>query len=238
MQNVENFIAQGVDAIVLKAVDKDASEPIWDACEAAGIPLVLCNSKINAEYTSYVGSDNYGTGEMQAEYIADLLGGEGKVAILMADLANMNAVERTEGAQDKLAEYPGIEIVEEQVANWMRDKGMEVAENWIQSGSEIDAIIANNDEMAIGAILAYEEAGVDVLIAGVGGTVEALPYIEAGDLAMSVFWNGYDQGYYGVDTAVRILNGEDVGDYVDVPVVVITQDNVDEYYDFYDFLNG
>lgn len=229
LQDVENFISQGVDAILMKSVDKEACEPISKACKDAGIPLVLCNAAIKSDYNALVGSDNVYAGEIQGDFIGKALNGKGNVALLIGDLANMNAVKRVEGVKAAFQKYPEIKIVSEQVASWMRDKAMATAENWLQTGLSIDAIIANNDEMAIGAILAYKESGKKILVAGVNGSVEALDYLESGDMALSVFQNGYGQGYYGVETAVKLVSGEKVDKFVPVPFEPVTKDVVGKY---------
>lgn len=228
LKGVENLIAQNVDAIVIKPVDKDASKPIADLCAAAGIPLIVTNAPLNAEYTSFVGSDNILAGRLEAEYIAEQLGNKGNVAILLGDPNNQASRDRTDGNKEVFGKTE-IKIVAEQVGKWMRDEGMRVTENWIQSDMEIDAIVANNDEMATGAALAAKEAGKDILIAGVDATPDALRMLKEGTLAVTVFQNGHQQGYIAVDTAVKAAKGESVEKYIDVPFELVTPDKADEY---------
>lgn len=229
LKDVENLIAQKVDAIVIKPQDKDACQPISDACKEANIPLIVTNSPINSDYVSYVGSDNILAGKLEAEYLAKQMGGKGTVNILLGDPNNQASRDRTDGNKEILKGYPDIKIGSEQVGKWMRDTGMQVTENWIQSKQPLDAIFANNDEMAIGAALAAKEAGKKIFIGGVDATPDALGMLKEGTLSVTVFQNGYQQGYVGVETAVKAAKGEKVEKYIDVPFELVTPDKADEY---------
>ena len=230
MKHVENFIAQKVNAIVIKCVDKDATGPISEKCKEAGVKLVCTNIKMNSPYDSYVGSNHKLSGKLEAEYIAKKLNGKGNIAILMGDPSHDAARDRTDAVKEVVAANPGMKVVAEQTGKWDRDKGMIVAENWIQSGLPIDAIIANNDEMAIGAIRAYEQAGKKgVLFGGIDGTKDALGYLKEGRLTVTVFQNGFQQGYKAIEAAHKLLMGENVPQYVDVPYELVPPEKADEY---------
>lgn len=230
IKQVESFIAQKVDAIVIKCVDKDATQPISDACKAAGVKLIATNVKMNSPTDVYVGSDHKYSGTIEAEYIAEKLNGKGNVAILMGDPSHDAAQERTTGNKEVFAKFPGIKIVAEQTGMWNRDKGMAVAENWIQSGKQIDAIVANNDEMIIGAIRAYEQAGkTGVLFAGIDATKDALSYLKDKKMTVTVFQNGLQQGYGAVEAAHKLIMGETVPAYVDVPYELVPFEKFAEY---------
>ena len=230
LQQVENFIAGGYDAVVIKPVDSEGCAPIASACNEAGIPLIVVNTIANCDYDTYVGSDHVVSGRLQMEYVAEALGGEGKVAILQGDLMNSATNERTEGNEEIAAQYPGIEIVSKQEASWMRDEAMTKMENWISSGMEIDAVVANNDEMALGAAQVLQEAGItDVLVCGIDATTEALNALKEGTLSMTVFQNGYEQGYQSIVAAIKLINGETVDEFIDVPYESVLPEQADEY---------
>lgn len=229
LKDVENLIAQKVSGIVIKPVDVDACKPISDTCKAAGIPLVNCNSPMKGDVTSFVGSDNLLAGKLQAEYLFKQMGGKGTVNILLGDPNNQDSRDRTTGNKNVLKDNPDIKLGTEQVGKWARDVGMQVTENWIQSKAPMDAILANNDEMAIGAAKAAKEAGKKILIAGVDATPDALKMLKDGDLAVTVFQNGYQQGFIGVETAVKAAKGEKVEAKIDVPFELVTPDKADEY---------
>ena len=226
---VENLIARKVDAIVIKPVDTSATQPISNLCKEAGIPLIATNSEVSSEHTSYIGSDHKLSGLLQMEAIADMLGGEGNIAILVGDPKNQASRDRTAGNKEIIENFPGMTVIAEQTGKWMRDEGMRVMENWLQAGLDIDAVVGNNDEMAIGAALAIAESGRDILVAGIDATPDALRYLKDDTMACTVFQNGYGQGYVAVETAVKVVQGESVESYVDVPYELVTKALADEY---------
>ena len=230
LQQVENFIAGGYDAVVIKPCDSEGCAPIAAACEEAGIPLVLVNTNASCDYDTYVGSDHVLSGKLQMEYVAEKLGGKGKIAILQGDLMNSATIERTDGNEEIVAQYPDMEVVSKQEASWMRDEAMTKMENWLSSGIEIDAVVANNDEMALGAAMVLKEAGIDdILVCGIDATVEALNALKDGTLSMTVFQNGYEQGYQGIVAALDILNGKTVEKFIEVPYETVLPEQADEY---------
>lgn len=234
---VENFISQKVDAIVVIPVDTDAAAPMTEAAKAAGIPLVYVNRRPSDLPTDgsipYVGSDSLYAGTVEMEALADLAGNKGNVVILIGDPANEAAVLRTKGCKDVAAER-GMTVTKEQSGNWKREEGLAIMENWIQSGDQIDVVCANNDEMALGAIEALKAAGKleDVLVGGVDATQDALAAMKAGDLEITVFQDAAGQGGGGIDAAVKLANGETVETeegVVDVPYVLVTPETMDQY---------
>lgn len=230
LQQVENFINAGASAVVIKPVDSDACEPMKKACEEAGIPFIVVNSQSNAGCDVYVGSDHKYSGELQGKFVAENLPEGGKVGILMGEMTVQASTERTEGAKEALSANDKIEVVSEQEAGWMRDEAMQKMENWLNSGLDLAAVIANNDEMAIGAAKVLKENGVKgVLVCGIDATEDALNMLKSGDMAMTVFQNGYEQGYQGVVSAIKLVNGEKVEEYVDVPYELVTPDDADKY---------
>lgn len=230
LQQVENFINAGMDAVVVKPVDSDACEPMKNACAEAGIPFIVVNSQSNAGSDVYVGSDHTYSGQLQGEFLAENLTEGGKVAILMGEMTVQASVQRTEGAKEAMKANDKIEVVSEQEAGWMRDEAMQKMENWLNSGLDLSAVIANNDEMAIGAAKVLKENGVEgVLVCGIDATEDALNMLKSGEMAMTVFQNGYEQGYQGVVSAVRLISGEQVEAYVDVPYEMVTAADADKY---------
>ncbi len=230
---VENFISQKVDGILVIPVDTDAADPMTEAAKAAGIPLVYVNRRPADLPTEvpYVGSDSLVSGNLEMEALAKLANGKGNVAILQGDPANEAAVLRTKGCKDTVAKNPGMKVVKEAAGNWQRDKGQSITENWIESGDQIDIICANNDEMALGAINALKAAGKldKVLVGGVDATSDALAAMKAGDLEVTVFQDAGGQGAGGVDSIVHLYNGETVPGYVDIPYQLVTPDNMADF---------
>ncbi|APV41979.1 MULTISPECIES: sugar ABC transporter substrate-binding protein [Pseudomonas] len=236
LSQVESFISQKVDAIVVNPVDTAATKKITEAAVKAGIPLVYVNRRPDdlklPKGVVTVASNDLEAGEMQMQYLADKMGGKGDIVILLGDLANNSTTNRTKGVKDVLAKYPNIKIEQEQTGIWLRDKGMTLVNDWLTQGRKFDAVIANNDEMAIGAAMALQQAGVEkgsVLIAGVDGTPDGLNAIKKGNMAVSVFQDAKGQADGSIDTAVKMAKNEPVEQAVWVPYRLITPQNVDTF---------
>lgn len=236
LSQVESFISQKVDAIIVNPVDTAATDRITKEATDAGIPLVYVNRspdnpKIPAGVV-VVASDDVKAGEMQAQYLADKLGGKGNVVILLGDLANNSTQNRTKGVKEILAKYPAIKIDQEQTGTWLRQKGMDLVNDWITQGREFDAVFSNNDEMAIGAAMALKQAGKkkgSVLIGGVDGTPDGLDAVSKGELAVSVFQDAKGQADAALDAAVKLANKQTVEPRVWVPYRLITAENVNTF---------
>ncbi|MCB2177996.1 MAG: sugar ABC transporter substrate-binding protein [Actinomycetales bacterium] len=233
---VENFISEGVDAILVVPVDTDAAGPMTQAAQDAGIPLVYVNRRPSdlPSGVPYVGSDSLVSGTLEMTELAKLAGGKGNVVILQGDPANEAAVLRTKGCQDVVDKNPDMEVTKVQAGNWYREEGQSIMENWLQSGDQINVVCANNDEMALGAINAIKAAGISldasgILVGGVDATSDALAAMAAGDLAVTVFQDASGQGGGGVQAAVDLINGKTVEDYVDIPYQLVTPDNMADF---------
>ncbi|ARJ43176.1 rhizopine-binding protein [Pantoea alhagi] len=231
LQQVQNFIGQGVDAIIVNPVDTNAVKPIMDQASKAGIPLIFVNRRPQAELTdkmAYVGSDSELAGRLQMEALAKAMNQKGNVAILMGDLANEATRDRTKGVEAVVAKYPQIKIVQKQTAKFMRNEAVDVVSNWMTAGDQIDAIASNNDEMAIGALMALGKSS-KVLIAGVDGTPDALQQIKNGRMVATVFQDAKGQGEGAVQTAIKLVNGETVQKSVMIPYQLITKENYQQF---------
>ena len=233
LSQVENFISQKVDAIIVNPVDTASTKNIINAATKAGIPLVFVNRRpdqkdLPKDVVAVV-SDDTEAGRLQMQYIAEKLGGKGKIVILLGDLANNSTTNRTKGVKEVLAKYPDIKIEQEQTGIWLRDKGMTLVNDWLTQGREFNAVLANNDEMAIGASMALKSAGTkpgSVLIAGVDGTPDGLNAITKGDMAASAFQDAKGQAVGSVEAARKMAKKEPVEQNVIIPFQLITPDNV------------
>lgn len=233
---IQNFIASKVDAIVVNPVDTDATAAMSKIAADAGIPLVYVNRQpANVDTLpanqAFVASNEQQSGTLQAQEICRLLGGKGKAVVIMGELSNQAARMRTQDVHDvlKTDACKGIQIVEEQTANWDRTQGSDLVTNWLSSGTEFDAVISNNDEMAIGAIQALKAAGKDtkkVLVGGIDATQDALAAMQAGDLAVTVFQDAAGQGKGSVDAALKLAKGEKIDKKVYIPFQLVTPENV------------
>ena len=243
LNQIQNFVASGVDAIIVNPVDTDATVAMSQAAADAGIPLVYVNREpVNVddlpENQAFVASDEKESGTLETQEICRLLKEAGKTeakaVVLMGELSNQAARMRTQDIKDVIAtpECSFIQIVEEQTANWSRTQAADLMTNWITSGLEFDAVISNNDEMAIGAIQALKSSGVsmdDIIVGGIDATQDALAAMEAGDLDVTVFQNAAGQGEGAVDAALKLARGEEVENKVYVPFELVTPANLAEY---------
>ncbi|MBB5325398.1 inositol transport system substrate-binding protein [Anoxybacillus tepidamans] len=233
LSQVENFIQQKVDAIVLIPVDTVSAPEMIDKANQANIPIVVVNRIFDGvdKATAYVGSESIKSGIMQMEEVAKILGGKGNIAIMNGQMGHEAQIKRTEGNKEVIKKYPNMKVVLEGTAEWDRAKGMSLMENWLNSGKNIDAVVANNDEMAIGAIMALEDAGKldDVVVAGIDATPDALEYVKSGKLKVTVFQNARGQGQGGLETAIKAAKGEKVEKFNWIPYELVTKDNVEEY---------
>ncbi|AXP02851.1 MULTISPECIES: sugar ABC transporter substrate-binding protein [Pseudomonas] len=236
LSQVESFISQKVDALIVNPVDTAATQRITKAAVAAGIPLVYVNRRPDdpklPEGVVTVASDDLEAGRMQMQYLADKMGGKGDIVILLGDLANNSTTNRTKGVKEVLAKYPNIKIEQEQTGTWSRDKGMTLVNDWLTQGRDFQAVVSNNDEMAIGAAMALKQAGTkkgSVLIAGVDGTPDGLNAIKKGEMAVSVFQDAKGQADGSIDTAVKMVKKQPVEQAVWVPYRLITPENVDQF---------
>lgn len=243
LSQVQNFVASGVDAIIVNPVDTDATVALSQAAAAAGIPLVYVNRQpVNVddlpEKQAFVASDEKESGTLQTKEVCRMLKAAGKTeakaVVMMGELSNQAARMRTQDIKDVLAtpDCSFIKIVEEQTANWSRTQGSDLMTNWLSAGVQFDAVIANNDEMAIGAIQSLKSSGRamdDVIVAGIDATQDALASIAAGELDVSVFQNAAGQGRGAVDAALKIARGETVEKKGYVPFELVTLSNLKDY---------
>jgi inositol transport system substrate-binding protein len=238
LSQIQNFIAQKVDVAVVNPVDSSATAQMTKLLKDAKIPTVYVNRQPLEPLDPndpivYVGSDENVSGKLEAEGIAKQLNGKGNVAIMMGELATQAAVLRTEGAEKVFAKHPDIKVVQKQTANWRRSEAIDLMNNWLTAGTKIDAVCANNDEMAIGAIIALQQAGKDpktVVVGGVDATRDALGEMEKGNLDVTVFQDAKGQGRAVVDSVQKLLKKEKFeSPYVYVPFELVTPDNYKEY---------
>ncbi|SMO43190.1 sugar ABC transporter substrate-binding protein [Paracoccus laeviglucosivorans] len=243
LNQIENFVAAGVDAIIVNPVDTDATAAMTAAAQNAGIPLVFVNRQpANLDSLppnqAFVASDEKESGTLETQEVCRLLKEQGKTeakaVVLMGELSNQAARMRTQDIKDVIAtpDCSFITIAQEQTANWSRTQGADLMSNWLSAGTEFDAVISNNDEMAIGAIQALKASGRDmgsVIVGGIDATQDALAAMKAGDLDVTVFQDAAGQGKGAVDTALKLARGETAEQRVFVPFQLVTPANVDEF---------
>ena len=236
ISQVQNFIAQKVDAIIVNPVDTSATPKITQLAVAAKIPLVYVNRKPEDKNlpagVAFVGSNEKVSGVLEGEELAKCLNGKGNIVIMEGQLSNNAALDRTSDIEEVMAKNPDVKIVEKQTAEWDRNKAIDLMNNWITTGDKINGVAANNDEMAIGAILALKQAGKDpktMCIGGIDATADGLSEVANGNLYVTVFQNSKGQGKGAVDTALSLIKGDKIPSYVDVPFEKVTKTNLKDY---------
>lgn len=232
VQQVESFITQRVDAIILNPCEVEASSPAVDKALAAGIPIVNVNSETRTEPTAFVGSRDEESARIALEYIAQRLQGQGHVVMMHGFMGQAAQLKREQGAREVLAKTPGLKLLAEQTAEWDRAKGLALMENWLQAhGDKIQAVFAQNDEMGMGALLALERAQRKdkVIVVSVDAIADALQAVKEGRLDATVFQDARGQGGTAVATAVKIIQHEDFEKQVFIPFQLVTKDNIDQF---------
>jgi len=234
LNQCENAIEQKVDLLMFIPQDKSGCAPIIDNCIAAGIPVIGCNNITDNidQATAYVGANDIEAGIMEMEHMAGLLDGKGSICIIQGPYGHSAQLARQEGIEQTLKNYPDINVLYENTANWNRTEAMNLMENWIQKdGPNINAVVCHSDDMGMGALQAIQGAGLQdqIKVIGVDAILDALNSVKAGEMSATVFQDVYGQAEGAMDVAVKILNDEPYEKTTYVPFKLVTQENVDEF---------
>ncbi len=232
VQQVEGFIAQKVDAIILNPCEQAASSPAVDQARAAGIPIVNVNSETQSAPTAFVGSRDEESARLAMEYVSRRLEGRGSVVMMEGFLGQTAQLKRRTGAMEVFSKQAGLQLLAAQTAEWDRAKAVSLMENWIQSfGPKIQAVFAQNDEMAMGALLALEQTGQKsrVVVVGVDAIADALQAVKDGRLDATVFQDAERQGGTALEIAWKIVRRQAYDSEVYIPFQLVTRENVDSF---------
>ncbi|MBO6118912.1 MAG: galactose ABC transporter substrate-binding protein [Lachnospiraceae bacterium] len=252
---IDNFITQGYDVLILNLVQSTSAATVMDKCAAAGIPVVFINrepseSDMQSHNTgdfagkfTYVGADARQSGRFQGELIADLpnkgdINGDGKLQYVMieGDPENVDAQYRTQFSISQYKEKAGLDVecLDDQVGNWQRAEGQRLAANALtQYGDQIEVIFCNNDDMAMGAKVSIEAAGRkindNIYLVGVDALAEAVDAVIAGEMTGTVLNDHVGQSHKAVDCAVDAAEGKSLDLYNWVDYVKVTPENASQY---------
>lgn len=203
-KQVQQFVADKVDAIIVAVSDGDLGPQMTKIAADAGIPLIYINNVPSnlmdlPDNQVVVASNEKESGTLETKQVCTLLKGKGRVVVLMGEPFHAAARARTQDISDVIAtpECKGLQIVERQAAYWSSDYADQQMQEWLSAGVKFDAVIANNDEMALGAIRAMKKAGMpmkDVVVAGVDATDDALAAMVVGDLDVTILQSAVGQG--------------------------------------------
>lgn len=227
--DIEALVEAGVDLLMASPKDSSAMSPAIAAAHRRGIPVVLLTRRIDADaFTSYVGPDDERIARQAARFIAERLGGKGRVLMLKGVPNATTAIVRTDAFVDELRRYPGLAIVAAKTANYLRSDAIRAVEEVLADGIGFDAIYSQSDSMASGARMALKRAGIDpgsLLIVGIDYIAEARDAIRRGEQAASFTYPV--SAREGAEIALRVLHGEPVPKRVVVDSVMVTRDNVE-----------
>jgi ribose transport system substrate-binding protein len=233
MQIIENLLQTGIDVLTL--TPSGSREIVSAIAEAnqAGVPVVIVDTRADAQalaeaeatIATFIGSDNVDGGRIAGRFVAEALGGQGRVAVVEGIPGHETGDSRLRGFREVIAEHPGISIVASQTANWERDQAFNVTQNMLQSHSDLQAIFAANDMMALGAVEAIAAAGRtgDVLVVGFDALDEARQAIREGRMAATIAQHPRDMGRLAIESAWSILQGDAVPAEQPVGIELVTE---------------
>lgn len=233
MQIIENLLQTGIDVLTL--TPSGSREIVSAIAEAnqAGVPVVIVDTRADAQalaeaeatIATFIGSDNVDGGRIAGRFLAEALGGQGRVAVVEGIPGHETGDSRLRGFREVIAEHPGISIVASQTANWERDQAFNVTQNMLQSHSDLQAIFAANDMMALGAVEAIAAAGRtgDVLVVGFDALDEARQAIREGRMAATIAQHPRDMGRLAIESAWSILQGDAVPAEQPVGIELVTE---------------
>ena len=230
---VENFIARGVDGMVLAPLDDKALVRPVETAANAGIPVVVIDSGLQSDnYASFVATDNYLGGRMGGAHLGKLLGGQGNVLLLRYAVGSASTTKRENGFLDELKEnFPGIKVLSsDQYAGATRDLAYTASQNLLSRyGEEVNGVFCPNESVSVSMTKALRDigkAGGRVKVIGFDTSIQSLRDLESGDVHGLVVQNPVKMGYLGVKTIIDHLGGEPVAKRIDTGVVLITRDNM------------
>jgi len=230
---VDNAIAQKVDGIMLDPASFDGLSAAVQAAVDAKIPIITVHESVSNQdlAASYVGVDLKLGGQREMEQVVKDLNGKGNIAFMYGALGHPAQIAVTEGGKEVLAKNPDVKVVLEGTGNWVAPDALSLSENWISTGKQIDAIVCNNDGMALGVLPALRSAkkiGV-IKLYGLDAPPEAMKAIKAGEETASIYNDSKTEGKKAVETMIAVSEGKPVDKKIIIAPIVITKDNVDQY---------
>ncbi len=231
--DVENFIVRGIDLLIISPREAAPLTPVVEKAYDRGIPVIVLDRAIRSEkYTCFIGASNMEIGREAGKYVAEKLGGKGRIVEIEGILGATPTEERRMGFHEVIEGYPDLEIVYRQPGDYKRSPAKQVMDNALQSLPEIDAIYAHNDEMAIGAFLAARAVGRegDMIFVGIDGQGEAVEMIRKGQLhATFVYQNGSKEA---IEYGLKVLQGKRVPRNISLSTTRVTKDEATGYQGF------
>lgn len=229
---IEMAVTNGADVIIIEPVSADGVLSAVKAAEDAGVRVIIYNQNISdpSIATAFVGVSNSDMGYMEMKLACETLGGSGNIALLLGPLGSEGQLGRSDGYDRALAEYPDVTVVFEEDGEWTTENGLKLVENWLSTGTTIDAVVSQNDNMALGAVKAFEDAGLAGTPAyGVDAVDDAIKAISEGRLTATIDQATPTQSKLAIEVAVKLAKGETVEkEYLATPTA-IDSSNVADY---------
>ncbi|MEZ9640563.1 ribose ABC transporter substrate-binding protein RbsB [Vibrio cyclitrophicus] len=223
LSNIEDLTIRGVKAILINPTDSDAVSNAIRIANRSDIPvLTLDRGASRGDVVSHIASDNVIGGEMAGHYIMEKVGEKAKVIQLEGIAGTSAARERGEGFMNAV-NGSDLELLASQPADFDRTKGLNVMENLLAANPDVQAVFAQNDEMALGALRAVQASGKDVMIVGFDGTDDGIAAVNRGLLGATVAQQPDLIGSLGIEMADKVLKGETVDEYVPVPLKIVAK---------------
>jgi ribose transport system substrate-binding protein len=224
ISSVEDLIQKRVSVILLNPTDSSALAGAVQSAQRANIPVITLDRGVDgADVASHIASDNIAGGKMAADFLAKQLGGKGNIIELQGVAGTSAARERGKGFDDEIA-TTGMKVVAQQPANFDRAQGLSVSENLLQGNSDVQAIFAQNDEMALGAVQALAGKNKKVLVVGFDGTPDGKKAVQDGQMAATVAQQPEEIGRLGVETAKKLVDKQTVDKSIAVPLKLLTKE--------------
>ena len=223
---IEDLIQKKVAVIAINPTDSNAIVPVIKKINAAKIPVITVDRGANGgQVAAHIASDNVAGGVMAADYVGKRLKGKGNVVMLEGIAGTSAARDRGKGFRDGLKKYPGIKLIATQTADFDRAKGLTVMENILQAQKKIDAVFAQNDEMALGAVKAIQAAKrqTEIFVVGFDATADALAAVKDGTMAATIAQQPKEMGRLAVEAALKLIRKQPVAKFTPVPLKLVTQ---------------
>ena len=227
---IEDAITQGIDGIAIAPTDPAALAPVIEQAVAAGIKVVFVDTQGENEDVTFIGTNNEVGAKLAGGYLCDNLEEGDKVAILQGITTQSTGKARAEGAKAAVEEC-GLDLVAEVPAEWDKAKGQAAMDDILTRHPDLKGVFGSNDNMALGAVEAIKNAGKtgDIIVVGFDANPDAAAAILAGDMDATVAQAPENMGRLGVESVLKLINGESLDPVIDTGTELVTEENAADY---------
>lgn len=234
VSDIQDMLAQGAELLIVAPLNSEGLEPALDQAAEQGVPVITIDRQLTSapceSYVTFIGSDFLDQGQRAAEQMIEATGGEAQIAILEGSPGNLVTTNRTDGFTQGIEGEAGLEVVASQTGEFTREGGQQVTAQLIQSNPDINAIYAENDEMALGALQALRDAGrtpgEDIQVVSIDGTQEAVQAVVDGEI-FTVVESNPRFGPLAFQVAQDYLNGDPIPSQLLIEDAIYTTENAE-----------